>query len=67
MILTAGALLAVFFLTFYMHQTNKGKVLSQFNENQLRYKKETEEYHAKKAQKQAQKPDEPFIIFLLDL
>ena len=33
----------------------------QFNENQLRYKKETEEYHAKKAQKQAQKPDEPFI------
>ena len=31
----------------------------RFNENQLRYKKETEEYHAKKAQKQAQKPDEP--------
>jgi len=31
----------------------------RFNENQLRYKKETEEYHAKKAQKQEQKPDEP--------
>ena len=30
----------------------------RFNENQLRYKKETEEYHAKKAQKQVQKPDE---------
>ena len=31
----------------------------QFNENQLRYKKETEVYLAKNAQKQAQKPDEP--------
>lgn len=30
----------------------------RFNENQLRYHKETEEYHAKKAQKQAKKVDE---------
>ena len=30
----------------------------RYNENQLRYKKETEEYHAK-SPKQAQKPDEP--------
>jgi putative nucleotidyltransferase with HDIG domain len=40
-ILTAGALLAVFFLTFYIHQTNKGKILSQFNENQLQIARQT--------------------------
>lgn len=31
----AGALLAVFFLTFHLHQISKEKILSQFNENQL--------------------------------
>ncbi|MHB9097271.1 MAG: hypothetical protein ACYC5X_05555, partial [Syntrophales bacterium] len=41
MILTVGGLLAVFFLTFYIHQTNKGKVLSQFNENQLQIARQT--------------------------
>jgi|GEM_PF-2735778 len=40
-ILTAGGLLAVFFLTFYMHQTNKGKILFQFNENQLQIARQT--------------------------
>jgi len=40
-ILTAGGLLAVFFLTFYMHQTNKGKTLFQFNENQLQIARQT--------------------------
>ena len=35
MILTTGALLAVFFLTFHLHQESKEKVLSQFNENQV--------------------------------
>ncbi|MCX5826169.1 MAG: HD domain-containing protein [Deltaproteobacteria bacterium] len=33
--LTAGALLAVLFFVFHLHQTSKEKVLSQFNENQL--------------------------------
>jgi diguanylate cyclase (GGDEF)-like protein/PAS domain S-box-containing protein len=40
-ILTVGALLAVFFLTFYIHQTNKGKILYQFNENQLQIARQT--------------------------
>lgn len=40
-ILTVGALLAVFFLTFYIHQTNQGKILSQFNENQLQITRQT--------------------------
>lgn len=40
-ILTAGALLAVFFLTFYIHQTNKEKILSQYNENQLQIARQT--------------------------
>ncbi|HBB16838.1 MAG TPA: hypothetical protein DCZ97_07500 [Syntrophus sp. (in: bacteria)] len=40
-ILTVGALLAVFFLTFYIHQTNKGKILSQFRENQLQIVRQT--------------------------
>ncbi|MDP3097620.1 MAG: PAS domain S-box protein [Syntrophales bacterium] len=34
-VLMAGALLAVFFLTFHLHQTSKEKILSQFNKNQL--------------------------------
>lgn len=38
---TAGALLVIFFLTFYIHQTNKEKVLSQFNENQLQIARQT--------------------------
>jgi len=33
--LTAGALLAVLFFVFHLHQTSKEEVLSQFNENQL--------------------------------
>ena len=40
-ILAAGGLLAVFFLTYYIHQTNKGKVLSQFNENHLHIARHT--------------------------
>ncbi len=34
-VLMAVALMAVFFLTFHLHQTSKEKVISQFNENQL--------------------------------
>jgi len=34
-VLIAGALLAVFLLTFHLHQTSKEQVLSQFSENQL--------------------------------
>jgi len=33
--LTGGALLAVLFFVFHLHQTSKEKVLTQFNENQL--------------------------------
>ena len=39
--LTAGGLLAVFFLTFYIHQTNESRILSQFNENQLQIARQT--------------------------
>lgn len=37
----AGALLAIFFLTFYMHETNKEKALSQFTEAQLQVARQT--------------------------
>ena len=40
-ILTAGALLAVFFFTLQIHQTNKEKILSQFNGNQLQIARQT--------------------------
>src|SRR4030042_5263334 len=40
-ILAAVGCLAVFFLTFYIHQTNKGKILSQFRENQLQIVRQT--------------------------
>src|SRR3989339_233113 len=39
--LTAGALLAVFFLTFYIHQTNKENIRSEFSENQLQLARQT--------------------------
>jgi|GEM_PF-643489 len=40
-ILAAAALLAVFFLTFYIHQTKKEKFLAQFTENQLQIARQT--------------------------
>jgi hypothetical protein len=40
-ILTSGALLAVLFFVFHLHQTSKEKVLSQFNENQLQIARQT--------------------------
>ena len=40
-ILTAVALLAIFFLVFYIHQTNKEDFLSKFNENQLQIARQT--------------------------
>ncbi|MBA4423215.1 MAG: hypothetical protein C0390_08975 [Syntrophus sp. (in: bacteria)] len=40
-ILATGGLLAVFFLTFYIHKTNKESVLSQFSENQLQIARQT--------------------------
>lgn len=40
-ILAAAALLAVFFLTFYIHQTKKEKFLSQFTDNQLQIARQT--------------------------
>jgi len=40
-LLIAGGLLAVFFLTYYMHRTNREKVFSQFNENQLHVSQQT--------------------------
>lgn len=39
--LIAVALLAIFFLTFYMHETNKEKALSQFNDAQLQIARQT--------------------------
>ena len=39
--LTAGALLAVLFFVFHLHQTSKEKVLSQFNKNQLQIARQT--------------------------
>ncbi|MCK9362548.1 MAG: EAL domain-containing protein [Syntrophales bacterium] len=40
-ILAAVGLLTVFFLTFYIHQTNKERVLSQFNNTQLLIARQT--------------------------
>jgi len=37
-VLMAGALPAVFFLTFHLHQTSKEKVLSQFKPVQYLFK-----------------------------